>query len=162
MKNNTTMKTPALLSGNTPAFAPGHQTGAALIVGLILLLILTMLGISGMRTATFELLQAGNTQYAENAFQAAETGIDRAMLSGGLNTALPVVVPETAVAESDGVTFESVTQFAVTTNVPQGLFSVGESGGFQAYHFDINSAGRSSRNARSDHSQSFYVVGPGN
>lgn len=139
-----------------------RQTGAALIVGLILLLVLTMLGISGMQTSTFELLQAGNTQFAQNAFQAAETGIDRAIYTGGLNTAVPVQIPETPVEPGSVSTFTSETRFAVTTNVPQGLFSLGSGGGFQAFHFDINSTGRSARNARSDHTQSFYVVGPGN
>ncbi len=144
------------------ANTPNRQTGAALIVGLILLLVLTMLGISGMQTATFELLQAGNAQYAENAFQAAETGIDRALLAGGLNTAIPVVVSQSPLEPGSENTFESETRFALTTNVPQGLFSLGSGGGFQAYHFDIDSTGRSARNAQSDHTQSFYIVGPGN
>lgn len=144
-------------------FSPGRrQSGAALIVGLILLLILTMLGISGMQTATFELLQAGNAQFSENAFQAADTGIDRALRSGNLNTGIPVVVPPTPVQPGANSTYETNTGFAQATNVPTGLFSIGSGGGFQAYHFDINSVGRSSRNATSSHRQSFYVVGPGN
>lgn len=139
-----------------------QQSGAALIVGLILLLVLTMLGISGMQTSTFELLQANNTQYAQNAFEAAETGIDRAMIPVGLNTAIPVIVTETAVDEDAVSTYETQTQFALTTNVPQGRFSLGSGGGFQAYHFDIDSTGRSARDARADLRQSFYIVGPGN
>ena len=139
-----------------------RQEGAALIVGLILLMVLTMLGISGMQTSTFELMQANNTQYAQNAFEAAETAVDRAMIPVGLNTAIPVVVPETSMGEGSASTYESQTSFATTTNVPQGMFSLGSGGGFQAYHFDIDSTGRSARNARADLRQSFYVVGPGN
>lgn len=139
-----------------------RQSGAALVVGLILLLVLTMLGISGMQTSTFELLQANNSQFAQNAFEAAETGIDRAMIPVGLNTAVAVIVPETAVDAGSASSYESQTRFALTTNVPQGLFSLGSGGGFQAYHFDIDSTGRSARNARTDLRQSFYVVGPGN
>lgn len=139
-----------------------RQSGAALIVGLILLLVLTMLGISGMQTSTFELLQAGNAQFSENAFQAADTGIDRALRAGNLNTGIPVVVPPTPVQPGSNSTYETTTGFAQTTNVPTGLFSIGSGGGFAAYHFDIDSVGRSSRNATSTHRQSFYVVGPGN
>ena len=139
-----------------------RQEGAALIVGLILLMVLTMLGISGMQTSTFELMQANNTQYAQNAFEAAETGIDRAMIPVGLNTAIPVVQPETSMGEGSASSFESQTGFAEATNVPQGMFSLGLGGGFQAYHFDIDSTGRSARNARADLRQSFYIVGPGN
>lgn len=138
------------------------QSGAALIVGLILLLVLTMLGISGMQTATFELLQAGNTQFSENAFQAADTGIDRALVNSNLNTGIPVIVPATPVQPGANASYETDTRFAQATNVPTGMFSIGSGGGFQAYHFDINSTGRSSRNAVSNHRQSFYVVGPGN
>jgi Tfp pilus assembly protein PilX len=51
------------------------QTGAALVVGLVLMMVLTILAISTMRTATLELLIAGNAQYRERAFQLAETGL---------------------------------------------------------------------------------------
>ena len=44
------------------------QSGAALVVGLLLLLVLTILAISGMTTATLELQMAGNEQYQERAF----------------------------------------------------------------------------------------------
>jgi type IV pilus assembly protein PilX len=53
------------------------QRGAALVVGLLLLLVLTLLAISGMNTSTLELVMAGNTQFYQNAFQASETGIER-------------------------------------------------------------------------------------
>lgn len=52
------------------------QGGAALVVGLVLLLVLTVLGISTMSTASLDLAMAGNDQFAENAFQLAETGAD--------------------------------------------------------------------------------------
>ena len=52
-----------------------QQRGAALVVGLVLLLVLTLLAVSTMRTASLELLMAGNAQYRENAFRLAEAGI---------------------------------------------------------------------------------------
>ncbi|RMF96488.1 MAG: hypothetical protein D6727_08100 [Gammaproteobacteria bacterium] len=52
------------------------QGGAALIVGLVLLMVLTILAIASMRTASLELLMAGNTQLRANAFQLAESGIE--------------------------------------------------------------------------------------
>ncbi|NND37810.1 MAG: pilus assembly protein PilX, partial [Gammaproteobacteria bacterium] len=39
-----------------------RQRGAALIVGLVLMMVLTILAISTMRTSTLELSMAGNTQ----------------------------------------------------------------------------------------------------
>jgi hypothetical protein len=53
-----------------------RQTGATLIVGLVLLLVLTVLAVSGMNTATMEVTMAGNTQFQQDAFQMAEDGID--------------------------------------------------------------------------------------
>lgn len=58
------------------SMSPGRQRGAALIVGLILLMVLTVLAVSSMRTAGLELLMAGNAQFRESAFQLAQTGVD--------------------------------------------------------------------------------------
>ena len=44
------------------------QEGAALVVGLVLLVIVTVLAVSGMNTATTELAMARNDQNYENAF----------------------------------------------------------------------------------------------
>ena len=56
-----------------------QQSGAALIVSLILLMVLTVLAISTMRTASLQLLMAGNVQYRENAYRLAHAGIDAAL-----------------------------------------------------------------------------------
>ena len=65
------------------------QSGAALVVGLILLLVLTILAISGMTTASLELQMAGNEQYQERAFQAAEAGIEQAIDAAVYSTTTP-------------------------------------------------------------------------
>ena len=65
-----------------PAGAPERQRGAALVIGLILLLVLTVLAISGVNSASLEFFMAGNEQFRQNAFQAAETGIERALVNG--------------------------------------------------------------------------------
>ena len=163
-----------------------RDRGAALVIGLILLLILTVLAISGMGTAVLELQMAGNEQYQERAFQAADAGIERAVMSGIYNTsvrigtytdtadgAIPVrgtgtrdcvkEVDESGAATGDSSDcYEYFMRFdedAGTTAVPGGGYSLGT--GFEAYHFNVDSYGTSSRDAASDHSQSFYIVGPG-
>jgi type IV pilus assembly protein PilX len=62
--------------------AGGRQRGAALIIGLLLLLVLTLLAVSGMRSASEELIMAGNEQYRQNAFEGAEAGIEQAINTG--------------------------------------------------------------------------------
>ena len=59
-----------------------RQSGAALIISLILLMVLTVLAISTMRTASLELLMAGNAQYRESAFRLAQSGIDAVVQRG--------------------------------------------------------------------------------
>ncbi len=68
-----------------------RQRGAALVVGLLLLLVLTVLAISGMTMATLDLQMAGNHQFEERAFQAAEAGIERAIAAGIFDTNAPTV-----------------------------------------------------------------------
>ncbi|HLU61241.1 MAG TPA: PilX N-terminal domain-containing pilus assembly protein [Gammaproteobacteria bacterium] len=50
--------------------------GSALIVGLLLLIALTVLGMAGMKTARLELLMAGNSQFHAQAMNAAEAAIE--------------------------------------------------------------------------------------
>lgn len=145
------------------------QGGAALVVGLILLVIVTVLAVSGMNTATTELAMARNDQNYENAFQAAETGLETALALGNFDTtgiSIPtqtIPVPDRAF---DTVDVEIV--FEDTTIVPDKAFSLAAGSGIAAYHFnataDARSArteGRTDRDASARHTQAFYVVGPG-
>ncbi len=54
------------------SLAPRHARGAALIVSLILLLVMTILGISGIQTTTMETRMAANSADRNLALQAAE------------------------------------------------------------------------------------------
>ena len=51
----------------------------------MLLLVLTVVGVSGMNTATMEITMAGNTQFQQDAFQLAEDGIDIALAHAQLH-----------------------------------------------------------------------------
>lgn len=135
------------------------QAGATLVVGLVLLLVLTVLGVSGMNTATMEVAMAGNAQFQQEAFQMAEDGIDVAIARRDYTTVGPTVVDWTGDATRDR---RAETTFSANTPVPDLAFSMGTgSGSVQAFHFDVVSVGRASRNASSAHTQSFYIVGPG-
>jgi len=144
---------------------PGKQNGAALVVGLILLVVVTVLAISGMNTATTELAMARNDQSYENAFQAAEFGLEIAVAQGRFNTLANVIVTP-PVNTYDSVT--AVISFEDTTLVPDRAFSIGVGSGIAAYHFNAIATaeskfdpGGTDRDASAVHSQAFYVVGPG-
>jgi Tfp pilus assembly protein PilX len=86
--------------------APGARArrGAALVTSLMILLVLTILGIAAMRTASLEERMAGNVQEAVYAFEAAESGLNAA-LNDAANLSLSGAVENTysignAVAET--------------------------------------------------------------
>ena len=141
------------------------QDGAALVVGLILLVVITILAISGMNTATTELAMARNDQNIENAFQAAETGLAVALGQGAFDTLIGATITQTI------TTYESVTAvitFEDSTPVPDRAFSLGAGSGIAAYHFIATSQASSmrdpgnptDRDSTAVHTQAFYVVGP--
>lgn len=55
-----------------------RQTGAALIISLIILLLLTIIGVTGMKTTVLEERMAGNMRDKELAFEAAEAALREA------------------------------------------------------------------------------------
>ncbi len=145
--------------------SPKRQQGAALVVGLILLVVITVLAISGMNTATTELAMARNDQNYENAFQAAENGLERALGQGGFNTQAGATVTQ-IINTHDSVTAQI--QFEDSTIVPDKAFSLGSGSGVAAYHFIATSQAESrrapgsttDRDSIATHTQAFYVVGP--
>jgi len=144
-----------------------RQKGAALVVGLILLVVVTVLAVSGMNTATTELAMARNDQNYENAFQAAETGLENALAQGNFSTIANVNITQNVNA-NDTVT--ATIQFENATLVPDRAFSLGVGSGISAYHFIATATAESKRegvagaatdrDASATHSQAFYIVGP--
>lgn len=157
------------------------QRGAALIVGLVLLMVLTVLAISVMRTATLDLSMAGNAQFRENAFQLAESGLAttmRGIATGAISLdTVPdcpaedvprpwseadlVWLPEVGVPALRGryqvrVCYEDSTE----GQLGQSFASTAGSGtgtSFMQLHYRIESRGRTDqRNAEAIHAQGFY------
>ena len=58
-----------------PFQTPNRQRGAALIVALLMLLVMTVLGVAAMGVTRMEERMAGNTRDIDVAFQAAEAGL---------------------------------------------------------------------------------------
>jgi type IV pilus assembly protein PilX len=141
------------------------QNGAALIVGLVLLMLITALAISGMNTATTELALARNDQIHEYAFQAAETGLEDILASDSLTTNGNLATSR-SINDQDSVAGEVV--FEGWSIVPDRAYSLGSGSGIAAYHFVGTATATSqrdpdtttSRDAEAVHSQAFYIVGP--
>ena len=134
------------------------QQGAALVVALIMLVILTILAFSGMSTATTELALAGNEQFRRNAAQAAAAGVEQAIsrlidvpTSAG---APPTLIAPTLLADSNTDRFGTATRFAgEESGLPQSSADK-----FVGLHFTIQSTGTSARNASDRQTQGVMVV----
>jgi len=138
-----------------------RQQGAALVVGLILLVVLTILAVSGVFTSTMELRMVRNTQSQERAFQAAEVAIEDALANPVLSTSAAFNQDDLAVPHSDPDTYSYGLQFVGQAPLGTGMtgYSIGTA--FQTYHFEVEATGNGPDNALAEHTQSFYVVGPG-
>jgi type IV pilus assembly protein PilX len=84
---------------------PQHQSGAVLVVSLIMLLLLTIIGVTSMQTTSLEEKMAGNMRDKNLAFQAAESALSAAEASLNPPAALPTFVP----AGTDGFYSETPT-----------------------------------------------------
>ena len=143
----------------------GKQNGAALVVGLMLLVVITVLAISGMHTATTELALVRNDQAYEDAFQAAETGLATALSQGQFGTGGATALTLYPTSNENIVT---TIQFEDSTAVPDKAFSLGVGSGIAAYHFLATSQAEfrrdpgntTDRDSTATHSQAFYIVGP--
>ena len=143
---------------------PNHprQQGAALIVGLVLMTVLTLLAVSTMRTSTLELAMAGNAQYHEQATQMAASGIRDAIsrinnkeidlddTDGWLiNYSEVVLAPDVGTLGR----YEVTIRFKQPGTPPDGNSTI-----LNALYFEIESTGFSAaRNAKAALRQGFWV-----
>ena len=141
------------------------QQGAALIVGLVLLVVITVLAIAGMNTATTELAMARNAQYYENSFQAAETGLEQIWAQGRFDM-LAGAALNLNITPNESVNVQI--NYENMSIVPDQAFSLGTGTGVSAYHFNAVATAISERSpgvttdrdSPAVHSQAFYIVGP--
>ena len=143
------------------------NAGMVLVIAVLLLLIVSVLGISGLSVAGLELQMAGNVQYQARAFQAAEYAIEQALNSPTLSTdytlTSPVRIPVAGELALPGSAIDrysyrlSYDTSAGSTPIPGGA-AVGLTD--LAFHFVIESAGSSARGAHVKLTQGFYVLAP--
>ncbi len=130
-----------------------RQQGAALVIALILLLVLTVLAVSGMNSASVELLMSGNEQYRQTAFRAAETGIEQAMRTGTfIGTATTNVTDATAGYD-----------VSITPQLNGDVLSSEAGHDFEvagSIHYLLQSTGTASRGARSINQQGLAQLVP--
>lgn len=165
------MKRVTASTGRSRAARP--QRGAALVIGLILLLVLTLLAVAGMNSATTELVMAGNEQFHRNAAHAASTGIEEAI--AGIGTvptvagAAPVSVAATPVPGADTSGTGDVcgggariSCYSTSTRYVGDEMGLPQSSAnkFVGLHYRIQSTGTAARNSSDTQVQGVMVVAP--
>jgi len=117
---------------------PNRQRGAVLIVSLILLIVMTLLGVSSMNSTSLEEKMAANSQETTRRFQAAETGLSISFndnsaydLSGAYN-------PDAQTVPDTSDTVDTSSAFQGWSPPPAG--SLYSATSFQAAHFNFTSA----------------------
>lgn len=131
-----------------------RQAGAALVVGLLLLLVLTILAISGVNSTSLNMIMAGNTQFAQSAFQSAESGIEFSLTANKFNPD-PNLPKET---QTDNC-FTAVSEVKVC-GMPQPALPGSSLKSYSTYHFEIDSTGCAKRDASARNIQALAVIAP--
>ncbi|MGH8460240.1 MAG: PilX N-terminal domain-containing pilus assembly protein [Stenotrophobium sp.] len=158
------------------------QRGAALMVGLMLLLVLTLLGVAAMRGTTGGERMSANHQQNIQTFQATEAaihfvmselrgelappdGVTESILITAINNGVEpatdkLATTERAAAAGKGLTSKAQTAFTGTANLAGFRMGV-ESGAYVAYQFTIDANGRQAgSHATSHQQQGISRVGP--
>lgn len=131
------------------------QRGAALVIGLLLLVVVTLLAVTAVNTSSVELVMAGNEQYRERAFQAADAGVESAVATIDAVPQNATGVTATNVAIT-GLPLDKYTVSTVFTGYESNVANAGED--FVAVHYRITSTGQSLRNSTAVVEQGAYVL----
>ena len=140
-----------------------HQSGAALFVSLIMLLVLTVIGVTAMRSAVLEEKMAANTMNYNATFHAAESAIENAL--DDTNSLVQAILTEDVVTVNLDIGDSSITSNADVTFMGSGIaygFSLGQnSSAFSSYRFDATgTASRTNNGANVSMSQGVRRIGP--
>jgi type IV pilus assembly protein PilX len=124
-----------------------RQSGAVLIVSMIILVVLTLLGVTAMNTTSLQERIASNTQEQVHAFQAAETGLNQAFadnLAYDISSSYTGGATPTAIVAGAGDMSSYTPIFLGFSPPPPG--SLYSATSFQAAHFNFRAVGSSATN----------------
>jgi hypothetical protein len=135
-----------------------RQRGTVLVISLVILLILTILGISAMGTSSLEEKMSGNIQESTHAFESAESGLNQAFNTPGA-LSLSGATKNTFNYNSGKSNAEVETEFKQFSTPKRGSgYSMKD---FQAANFDQQSTGKTTANAKAVIHQGVGLIVPG-
>lgn len=123
------------------------QGGAVLLTSLILLLVMTMLAVTTMRTTSMEQKMAANAALTNRAFQAAESALAEAVYSADDTVLTSALSSGPSNVTTAGLSAE-ITSSAVVTHqemdnapCPGGSMGIGRGGTFENVYFRVAAQG---------------------
>jgi type II secretory pathway pseudopilin PulG len=150
----------------TCASAPRRQTGAALFVGLVMMLLISIVAVAGIRTVVMEKNMATNNQYEMLVFQGAESAIegvlgDDDVFVAAINTPIGDPNPTRSFTLDHGSNSFNMTSSA-SIGAGKPMVPIGYTlGDFVSYPFTISSAASiASINANDTHVQTASKIAP--
>jgi len=111
-----------------------NQNGVSLVIALLILLVLTLIGISAISTTNFETNIAGNERLYNRAFYTADSGVDYFVSNGSSYVALAKTTG-TVDSQADGISLGGDYFLVNWSKTPLGV------GYPQKYEFKITSTG---------------------
>lgn len=136
-----------------------NQAGSALIVGLVLLLALTILGVAGMGASRTQLTIAGTFQFFNTAKAAASGQVDFNLDQMNLSLG-ETITNQTLLTNLNAAQGTWGTNYVGTTAVPGGGFSLNGSVAAMHYEFDV-AITQTGRPVNHVVRQGAYLIGPG-
>ncbi len=134
----------------------------ALIMALVILLILTILGVTAMTTSSLEEKMSGNIQEQNRAFQAAESGINKVLVDP--NALVPngsyAPTPYTFDGGKSGTAAVKVKFNTYAPPARRGGAYAFSATQYQSANFDITSSGTTVTNAKSVNTQGIELIVP--
>lgn len=136
-----------MIRENRGAFVLQTQRGAALVIAIMILLVLTVIGIYAVTTSTIDTKISGYQRFNTNAFYAADAGIDFVLATNPFADILCTNPPCTPSPPNPytnpagaAIQFQANVTYQGDTPPPPEM-GIGMRAGFWAYHYELDSAG---------------------
>ena len=141
--------------------ATRRARGAALVTTLAILIVVTILAVSAVVTATWEARMAQDFEYRDRAFIAAEYALSQAVRSPSLAPTYTRAAPLlTSLTPVPGTSDEWAYRLYYDAGAGTSPLPGDEVPGMEAYHFVVEAVGRSRRGAEDEQVLGFYVLRP--
>jgi Tfp pilus assembly protein PilX len=142
------------------------QRGAALIVGLVLLAVITLLAVVGMNISNAELASANSEQIRLRAFQAAETGLEHGMIAMKKVPTIPKNTvkadPKPVIGSPEDIDKNPIDKYTTAITYIGESRPSGFGQNFSGFNYSVVSEGISSRDAKASHESGAYLVNVNN